>query len=154
MHTRLDRAAVLSSKTIEPSAETMTPTYPKAIYKAVFNAGILSHAGMLFALSNMGLLNDKQIKLNVKRMVTSGQLAKYGASYVLSETYKTQLTTGELAVYNENYLASERQREAKAREKEAGKLREEMRVTKAFKAAQQSLKGDRAALRIGLLAGL
>lgn len=132
----------------------MAPTYPDAIYKAVFNTGITSHTALLFALSKLGFLNDKHIKLHVKRMVIAGKLAKRGASYTLSEMSKGQLSTADRAVYDENYANAEQQREAKANAKEAGKLREEKRVAKAFKAAQQPLRGDRAALQIGILAGM
>ena len=132
----------------------MAPTYSKTIYDAVFDAGILSHAGVILKLSNSGMLNVKQIKLHLKRMVSSGHLAKQGASYILSDTSKANLPGGKLTVYTKNCNEARQRREAKAKEQEAGKLREEMRVAHAFQRARMPAKGDRSALTLGKLAGL
>ena len=132
----------------------MAPTYPKKIYDAVFHAGILSHMGIVSALSCDGLLNDKQISLSLKRMVSSEQLDKLGASYVLSEVCRAKLGDRERKVYDENHTAATKQRKALAKAKEDGQKRERKRVAKAFKAAQVPVKSDRSALKLGMLAGL
>ena len=133
----------------------MKTTYPLAIYDAVFDAGMISHAALCNALKERGMDNAAHFKLHLKRMTGHmGKLSKNQASYTLSEASKSEMSNADLTLYKQRLDDANKKRANKEIEKQAGRLREAKRVSKAFKAAQKPVRGDKKLYAIGRLGGL
>ena len=136
----------------ECNQNQMKLTYLAAIRDAVLEAGVLSRPGLVAAVARMGLTNEQQLTIALRRMVSDGTLAKEGASYVLSPG--AELSSEERTRYDQRRAAAMASRAEAEKSKQAGRLREAKRVAKAFKAAQRPAKCDRKLALVGKLAGL
>lgn len=135
----------------------MAPTLATKICRAVFEAGILSRAGIGASLvpdlgDNTPVPSTARVTKQLQKMVQNKQLAKTDASYVLADAAVAELLPDEQTLYQDRLIAARDQREIAAKEKAQGKQREEKRVAIALKKAIS--KKDRPTIKLGLLAGL